>query len=94
MRDGEGRKKGLEASNLRSYKQQSKCIYTYYSIQSILNYANHVIRVGADLDGLNDLPEGQFGGESEAMVDDGLAHSCHIQTTYAHVGGAKRLRLT
>ena len=32
------------------------------------------------LDGLNDLPEWQLGGQCVAMVDDGLAAPCHIES--------------
>ena len=32
------------------------------------------------LDGLNDLPEWQLGGQCVAMVDDGLTTPCHIES--------------
>ena len=36
--------------------------------------------LSTDPDGLDDLSEGQFGGEGVAVVDEGLSHSCHTES--------------
>ena len=52
------------------------CVYkSFYDTQW-----NQLLTPSTDPDGLNDLSEWQLGGEGVAMVDDRLAHSCHIET--------------
>ena len=42
------------------------------------------------LDGLNNLPEWQLGGQCVAMVDDGLAAPCHIESWWFKKKGGSR----